>query len=257
MASDSSLRTTFIPLLLRLTLAAIFLYHGVTKIATPRNDWGMAWATNLWLNKAKVPEAPMAELSKGLKRAEDEEAALKTQGAKLSQQSDDLRAAGEKLSAGPDKDDNEKKQRELAEDQKRNADKLADNARRQEEFHQARAKIQAAYAASTPMPDALEFPGMQFAVAWGELLCGLAMLVGVLTRLAAVGIIVIMVGAIYTVTGARGFVADAGAGYEYNLAIVAMCVVLIIKGAGPVSLDGWLAGRRHSAKKVQQQPVGV
>ena len=39
----------------------------------------------------------------------------------------------------------------------------------------------------------------QMAVAWGELLCGLGMLLGFLTRLAAVGIIIIMLGAIYTV----------------------------------------------------------
>ena len=47
-----------------------------------------------------------------------------------------------------------------------------------------------------------EMPGaMQAAVAWGELLGGLAMALGFLTRLAALGLIAIMVGAIVTVQG--------------------------------------------------------
>ncbi len=225
MLNDPNLRTTFIPLLLRLTLAAIFIYHGVTKITGPRNDWGTAWANIMWEQEATVPQAAVAELDKGMKRLQDEEASLKK--------------AGESLQ-GTEKEDNDKK--------------LEQNAAKQFEFQIAEARIKAAYAAATPLPEALSHPGVQLAVAWGELACGLAMLFGLLTRLAALGLVVIMAGAIYIVTGAQGFSNAAGGGYEYNLAILAMCVVLLIKGSGPVSVDGWLESLRRKAAKQQQQP---
>jgi len=226
MSNEPNMRTTFIPLLLRLTLAAIFIYHGVSKVASPQNDWGVSWATNMWQNQGAVPKAPMAELDKGLKRLQDEETALKKDGEKLT---------------GTDKEEN--------------ARRVEENAARQNEFRMAQEKIKTAFSASSTLPEALSYQGVQLAVAWGELLCGVAMLLGLLTRLAALGLIVIMIGAIYTVTGAQGFSGAAG-GYEYNLAILAMCVVLIIKGAGTLSLDSWLASRR-TAVHHHQQPVTV
>src|ERR1051326_3781506 len=46
---------------------------------------------------------------------------------------------------------------------------------------------------------------VQVAVAWGELLGGVALAFGFLTRLAALGIIAIMAGAIYEVHWSHGF----------------------------------------------------
>src|SRR2546421_8568705 len=46
----------------------------------------------------------------------------------------------------------------------------------------------------------------QLVVAWGETVCGIAMLVGLASRLAAVGIVVIMVGAIVLQTGDFDFI---------------------------------------------------
>lgn len=198
-------RTTVIPIILRLTLAAIFIYHGVSKIAEPRNDWGAAWATQMWLNQGKVPAAPMAALEKEERRLKDE---------------------ADKLPEGTEKEE---------------------MARRADEFRLAEERIKVAYSMTTPLPDTLSYAGIQFAVAWGELLGGVALLLGALTRAAAVGLIIIQVGAIVTVTWAKGFSDAAGAGYEYNLAIVAMCLVLIIKGAGPLSIDEWWARRRAAA----------
>jgi putative oxidoreductase len=86
----------------------------------------------------------------------------------------------------------------------------------------------------------------QLLVAWGELLGGIALGVGFLTRLAALGIIAIMVGAIYTVTGAEDLVQTSltRTGYdfmhvaaEYNFIIIMMCVALILLGSGRVSVD--------------------
>src|SRR5437660_368382 len=42
--------------------------------------------------------------------------------------------------------------------------------------------------------------GVQAAVAWGELICGILLVLGLFTRLAALGLIAVMVGAIYKVT---------------------------------------------------------
>src|SRR5262245_1781650 len=61
----------------------------------------------------------------------------------------------------------------------------------------------------------------QMLVAWGELLGGAALALGFLTRLAALGIVVIMAGAIATVHGKNGFDLR-NQGFEYNFAIIVM-----------------------------------
>jgi|SRR5579884_1997621 len=83
-----------------------------------------------------------------------------------------------------------------------------------------------------PVPGPLETSGMQFAVAWGELLGGVAMLLGALTRVAAVGLVLIQGGAIWFVTGGRGF-----ANYEFNITLVAVCLCLLLVGGGRWSVD--------------------
>jgi uncharacterized membrane protein YphA (DoxX/SURF4 family) len=77
--------------------------------------------------------------------------------------------------------------------------------------------------------------GVQLAVGWGELMAGVGIALGLLTRIAALGIITIMAGAIATVTGRGGFGAPGGFEYNFVLIIVALC--LIITGAGTLSLD--------------------
>jgi putative oxidoreductase len=103
-------------------------------------------------------------------------------------------------------------------------------------------------------PQTLEHHAAQLAVAWGELLGGIALLFGFLTRIAAAGLLIIQVGAIYTVTWARGFSFDAGGGYEYNLALLAMCLTLMLSGGGALSLDR-LLWRRRDRKPAEQQPA--
>jgi len=77
---------------------------------------------------------------------------------------------------------------------------------------------------------------MQALVSWGELLGGLACLLGILTSLASLGIIIIMVGAIVTVHGKNGFNMMNG-GFEYNFVLIMMCLALIAVGSGPLSVD--------------------
>lgn len=98
--------------------------------------------------------------------------------------------------------------------------------------------------------------GTQMVVAWGEMVCGCAMLVGLLSRLAAVGLIVIMVGAIVVQTGQFGLVyteylktnpGRVPTGAEYNVAVIVMCLAILALGSGMVSLDYLLFGRRRHA----------
>jgi putative oxidoreductase len=83
-------------------------------------------------------------------------------------------------------------------------------------------------------------PGAVWAwmAACGEFFGGLFVLIGLLTRLAAVPLVVTMLVAIGAVTGAKGF-----AGYGYNLALTAMSVALILTGAGMLSVDALIFKR--------------
>ena len=83
-----------------------------------------------------------------------------------------------------------------------------------------------------------EMPNIiQILVAWGELLGGAAILLGFLTELASLGIIVIMLGAIFLVHGKNGFGMMNG-GFEYNFAIIMMCLTLIGIGPGSCRIGG-------------------
>jgi putative oxidoreductase len=84
----------------------------------------------------------------------------------------------------------------------------------------------------------------QLAVAWGELIGGIALAMGFLTRLAAIGIIVIMIGAIATVHWPKGFDIRNG-GFEYNSVIIIVCLCLVLGGPGPVAVDRLFRLRRQ------------
>ena len=62
------------------------------------------------------------------------------------------------------------------------------------------------------------------------------LVLGLLTRLAALGIIVIMGDAIATVHWPHGFSVTNG-GFEYNAAIIVMCLCLVLGGPGPIAVD--------------------
>lgn len=87
----------------------------------------------------------------------------------------------------------------------------------------------------------LESLGFVPAVFWAylasctELIGGLFLILGFLTRPSAVLILMLMLVATYKVHLAKGFFLANG-GFEYNLLIIASCVALIIMGAGKFSL---------------------
>ncbi len=83
-----------------------------------------------------------------------------------------------------------------------------------------------------------------------ELLGGIAIILGLLTRLAALGICVVMSVAVFKVHLANGFFLNWGCtpgqghGIEFNLALLAMALTLLCSGAGYASFDKWLSSRR-------------
>jgi putative oxidoreductase len=89
-----------------------------------------------------------------------------------------------------------------------------------------------------------------FATALGayvECLGGLAMIAGLLVRPVALGLIVVMLVAVAKVHAAHGLFLNLamtpgrGHGYEFNLALLAMALSILIGGAGVLSIDRLVA----------------
>jgi len=73
-----------------------------------------------------------------------------------------------------------------------------------------------------------------------EPLGAIALVIGYLTRLAAFGLTIIMIGAIYysQFVYGIGFVMPTSAGWNFPLTVLGGCVILIAFGAGRWSVDG-------------------
>jgi putative oxidoreductase len=87
------------------------------------------------------------------------------------------------------------------------------------------------------VPEPLQSQAAQLAVAWGELVGGVALALGLLTRLAALGLTVIQAGAIGFVTYYHGFAPERGVGYQFNVALLGMLLALLCLGGGALSVD--------------------
>ncbi|MCX5714255.1 MAG: DoxX family protein [Candidatus Omnitrophica bacterium] len=75
-----------------------------------------------------------------------------------------------------------------------------------------------------------------------EFLGAIALVIGFFTRIAAFGIAIIMIVAIYMVHGHNGLFMNwsgmqKGEGFEYHLLVIAIAVALMIKGGGLFSID--------------------
>jgi len=97
--------------------------------------------------------------------------------------------------------------------------------------------------------DKMGVPGiMAVLVILAESLGALGLIVGFLTRIGALGIGLVMTGAVVMVHWQNGFFmnwagSQAGEGFEYHLLAIAMALVLLIKGGGAASVDRQLAKR--------------
>ncbi len=93
---------------------------------------------------------------------------------------------------------------------------------------------------------------LAYVVSFTEFLGGIALLFGLLTRLAALGIMIDMIGAIATVHGKNGFFINwflkpgVGHGYEYNLALISMSLALILGGSGPLAVDNFCCNKKET-----------
>ncbi|MGO9841725.1 MAG: DoxX family membrane protein [Candidatus Acidiferrales bacterium] len=85
-----------------------------------------------------------------------------------------------------------------------------------------------------------------YAVCFFEFLGGLGLLLGLLTRLAALAVIIVMVGAIAKVQWQHGFFINwelapgKGHGFEAGFAFIAIALACVVAGGGALSLDALL-----------------
>ena len=89
-----------------------------------------------------------------------------------------------------------------------------------------------------------------------EFFGGLGLIFGFLTRIAAIGVLSNMIVAIALVHSQFGFFMNwtgtqKGEGYEYHLVILAVTVLLIIRGAGALSLDRLLSSPVKRSAQLQ------
>ena len=84
-------------------------------------------------------------------------------------------------------------------------------------------------------------PEMQIPIALAELVPGILLIIGVLTRISASLISIVMLGAIFYVKQASSLTGEMG--YELDLILLSVCLVIIVAGPGKVSIS-------HLAKKI-------
>jgi putative oxidoreductase len=82
----------------------------------------------------------------------------------------------------------------------------------------------------------------------GELLVGLGLTFGLLTRFAALGPTLVMIGAVCFVHAGNGLMAQNG-GWEYPAVLLLVSLVFIAHGGGPYSVDAIVQRIRQPDKK--------
>jgi len=83
---------------------------------------------------------------------------------------------------------------------------------------------------------------LAFLAVMSEFLGGLGLIVGLLSRVAAIGVCVTMLSAIVMVHGRYGLFMDwfgdrKGHGFEYRLLAIALAIAIVVRGSGAASLD--------------------
>jgi putative oxidoreductase len=86
--------------------------------------------------------------------------------------------------------------------------------------------------------DSIGLPGfLAYGVALVEMIGGAALVLGLGSRIVSALLALLMIGAIVKVKLAGGFLGDGQAGYELDLALLAIAVVIAINGSKMFALD--------------------
>ena len=88
---------------------------------------------------------------------------------------------------------------------------------------------------------------LAYIVSFGELLGGIALLIGIFSRYAGILLSIIMAVALFMVHWANGYSLQNG-GYEYVLVLLLGALAMITFGSGKYSLAGWLRSRKQIAQ---------
>jgi putative oxidoreductase len=84
-----------------------------------------------------------------------------------------------------------------------------------------------------------------------EFLGSIGLVVGALSRVAAFGIACVMATAVVLVNARVGFFMNwlgtqRGEGFEFHILAIGLALVVMVAGAGKLSVDGWLTKRLHA-----------
>jgi putative oxidoreductase len=90
-------------------------------------------------------------------------------------------------------------------------------------------------------------PELFIPIAVLDVIGGLAILFGILTRIASALFIIEMVGAILTAKLSKGFIG----GYEFELLLISICTTLVILGPGKISIENYILKREMFPKGKQ------
>lgn len=90
-------------------------------------------------------------------------------------------------------------------------------------------------------------PELFIPIALLEVIGGLAILFGILTRIASTLFIIEMIGVIVSAKLSKGFIG----GYEFELLLISICLTLVILGPGKVSIENYLLKREIFPKGKQ------
>ena len=74
--------------------------------------------------------------------------------------------------------------------------------------------------------------------AYVELLGGISVLLGIMPELGALGLICLMIGAIYLVHGSKGYFSQNG-GFEYPLNLLLLCLAIMLGGVDRFCIWSW------------------
>jgi len=78
-----------------------------------------------------------------------------------------------------------------------------------------------------------------------ETVGGAFLILGLFTRSAATGIIMVMVGAIFSVKLSKGFIG----GYEFDVSLLAIALALVLSGSNTLSLGNWFGSLLGASSK--------